>query len=88
MENLDYYKSVIGRSRNKYHAKIKAEKTNFLFLSDGTMIYDYYKFDSYLDALIDAIKQGEDIDEMIALVFPEKVDHPIMKKKLEKMLNE
>ena len=34
------------------------------------MIYDIIAFDSYLDALIDAIKnRGEDLDEMINLVF-------------------
>ena len=34
------------------------------------MIYDMIAFDSYLDALIDAVKnRGEDLDEMIDLVF-------------------
>jgi hypothetical protein len=51
------------------------------------MVYDYDKFDSYLDAMIDAVKQGEDIDRMISLIFREKVDQPIVKEKLLKIIN-
>ena len=81
MTNIEYAK--------KYYlnGKIKEERTNFLFTTEGTMVYDF-KFDSYWDAMIDAIKNhGEDIDDMISLVFPEKVDHPIVKEKLLKELN-
>ena len=35
----------------------------------------------------DEIAKCENIDELIALVFPEKVDHPIVKKKLLNMIN-
>ena len=58
--------------RKKRYTKdeIKCEKTNFIFLKNGTMIYDMIAFNSYLDALIDAVKNhGEDLDEMIDLVF-------------------
>ena len=51
------------------------------------MVYPYDYFDGYVDAMIDAIEQGENIDELIALVFPEKVDHPIVKEKLLKLIN-
>jgi hypothetical protein len=51
------------------------------------MVYDYDKFDSYLDAMIDAVKQGEDIDRMISLIFREKIDQPIVKEKLLKIIN-
>lgn len=81
MTNIEYAK--------KYYlnGKIKEERTNFLFTTEGTMVYDF-KFDSYWDAMIDAIKNhGENIDDMISLVFPEKVDHPIVKEKLLKELN-
>ena len=73
--------------RWRYQSKIKEERINFWFLKDGSMMYPYEKFDSYVDAMIDAIKQGENIDELIALVFPEKVDHPIVKKKLLNLIN-
>lgn len=72
--------------RSKYASKIKEERINFFFLNDGTMVYPYAKFDSYWDAMIDAIKKGENMDELITLVFPEKVDHPIVKEKLLKLL--
>ena len=50
--------------------RLREEKTNFLFLSDGSMVYDYDKFESPEDALVDAVVTGgEDLDEMISLVF-------------------
>ena len=67
--------------------KIVDECKNFVFLKDGSMVYDYDKFDSYLDAMIDAVKQGEDIDRMISLIFREKIDQPIVKEKLLKIIN-
>ena len=72
--------------RWRYKDRIKEERINFWFLKDGSMMYTYDKFDSYVDAMIDAIKQGENIDELIALIFPEKVDHPIVKEKLLKLI--
>lgn len=65
---------------------VLTERTNFLFSTESTMVYDYCKFDSYWDALIDAIKQGEDIDDMVSLVFPERIDQQIVKEKLLKEL--
>ena len=77
----------LENKRWKYKDKIKEERINFWFLKDGSMMYSSEKFDSYVDAMIDAVKQGENIDELIALVFPEKVDHPIVKKKLLALIN-
>ena len=72
----------------KVRKDIIAERINFFFLEDGSMVYDTTKFDSYIDAMVDAVKNhGEDLDDMIALVFPEKVDHPIMKEKILKIIN-
>lgn len=52
------------------------------------MKYDFDKFDSYIDAMIDAIHNGEDIDKVISLVFREKIDQPIVKEKLLKLMYE
>ena len=58
------------RKRHYRNDEIKCERANFIFLTNGTMIYDMIVFDSYLDALIDAVKNhNEDLDEMIELVF-------------------
>ena len=58
----------IGNGHNS--VMLREERTNFLFLSDGSMVYDYDKFDSPEDALVDAVVTGgEEPDEMILLVF-------------------
>lgn len=67
--------------------KIVDECKNFVFLKDGSMVYDYDKFYTYIDAMIDAVNQGEDIDRIISLVFREKIDQPIVKEKLLKIIN-
>ena len=72
--------------KQKYGKHIKEERINFLFLDDGSMVYDYNRFDTFEDALIDAVHQGEDLDDMISLVYPEKVDHPIVKQKFLKLI--
>ena len=85
MENHWY----LEYKRVKYWSKIEHERRNFFFLTDGTMVYPYEVFNSYLDAMIDAvINYGEDIDDLISLVFPEYIDHPIVKKKLLTMIKE
>ena len=86
MKHIEQYWDLENK-RWRYKDKIKEERINFWFLKDGSMMYSSEKFDSYVDAMIDAIKQGENIDELIALVFPEKIDHPIVKKKLLNMIN-
>ena len=74
--------------RKKYFGKIKAERKNFLFLTDGTMVYDYCKWDSAIDALIDAVKNhGEDLDDMISLMYLEKIDQELVKSKILRLIN-
>ena len=51
------------------------------------MKYDFDKFDSYVDAMIDAVENGENIDIVVSLVFREKIDQPIIKEKLLKIIN-
>lgn len=66
MEYSNFFEEAIIKHKNR----IKVQRTNFIFLTDGSMIYDYYIFDSYVDALVDAVKNsGEDLDDMISLVF-------------------
>lgn len=62
--------------------KIKCVRVNFVFLCDGSMVYDYTRFMGYPEALINAVEMGEDLDDMLSLIFPEKIDQRIMKKKL------
>lgn len=76
-----------NKKKTKYGKKIVAERTNFFFLKDGSMVYDYNRFDSYIDAIIDAVKNhGEDLDDLISLVFQEKFDQPIVKKKIQELM--
>jgi len=77
--------------RRKYSAGpgIRCERINFMFLRDGSMVYDSHTFSSYWDALIDAVRNGgEDPDDMIALIFPEKIDHVPVKEKLMQAIQE
>lgn len=85
---MDYdLTSWYNTKKTKYGKKIVAERTNFFFLEDGSMVYDYIHFDSYIDAMVDAVQNhGEDLDDMISLVFPEKFDHPIVKDKILKLI--
>ena len=85
---MDYdFTSWYNAKKTKYGKKIVAERTNFFFLEDGSMVYDYNRFDSYIDAMVDAVQNhGEDLDDMISLVFPEKFDHPIVKDKISKII--
>ena len=70
----------------RYTNKIENECKNFVFLKDGSMVYNYDKFDDHIEAMIDAVNHGEDIDYMISLIYREKVDQPIVKKKLLKII--
>lgn len=85
--NREWAKEYLESKKRKYGSKVREERINFLFLTDGSMIYPYNYFDDYIEAMIDAVKQGENLDELIALVFPEKVDHPIVKQKLLNLMN-
>lgn len=52
--------------------KVIAVRPNFVFLDNGCMrlTHENHFFNSYLDALIDAVKfRGADLDDMIKMVF-------------------
>lgn len=85
--NREWVNDWMKRKKTKYGSDIREERINFLFLKGGSMIYPYDYFNGCIDAMIDAIEQGENIDELISLVFPEKVDHPIVKEKLLTLMN-
>ena len=70
----------------QYSNQIEEECKNFVFLKDGSMKYDFDRFDDYWEAMIDAVKEGEDIDKVIHLVFRESIDWPIVKEKILKAL--
>lgn len=72
----------------KYSDKIIDECKNFVFLKDGSMVYDYDKFNDFIEAMIDAINKGENIDRMISLIYREKIDQPIVKEKLLKIMKD
>jgi hypothetical protein len=72
----------------RYKDKIENECKNFFFLKDGSMVYDYDKFDDHIEAMIDALDNGEDIDYMISLIYREKIDQPIVKEKLLKIIED
>ena len=72
----------------RYKDKIENECKNFIFLKDGSMVYDYDKFDDHIEAMIDALDNGEDIDYMISLIYREKIDQPIVKEKLLKIIED
>jgi len=72
----------------RYKDKIENECKNFVFLKDGSMVYDYDKFYDHIEAMIDALNNGEDIDYMISLIYREKIDQPIVKEKLLKIIED
>ena len=71
----------------RYKNKIEDECKNFVFLKSGSMVYDYDRFNDHIEAMIDAINHGEDIDRIISLVYREKIDQPIVKEKILKLIN-
>jgi len=72
----------------RYADKIIDECKNFVFLNDGSMVYDYDKFNDLIEAMIDAINKGENIDNIISLIYREKIDQPIVKEKLLKIIKD
>lgn len=83
----DWINDYMENKKRKYSKDIECTRTNFIFLKSGSMIYPYRYFDSYLEAMVDAIEQGEDIDDIVSLVFHETIDQLIVKQKLQKILN-
>ena len=62
--------------------KIREQRANFLFLTDGSLVYDYEKFNyNLMPAILDAVKNhGGNLDEMIMLCYHQVAD--IVKKYL------
>jgi len=87
MNTRAFYKTWEDYMHAKYGDKIKEECKNFVFFEDGSMKYDFDRFDDYWEAMIDAINNDEDIDKVIHLVFRESIDWPIVKEKLLKEIN-
>lgn len=59
-----------------YKSKTRARRANFIFLKDGSMVYDYDRFNSTEDAIIDAVKNhGEDLDDMISMCYSQTNSH-------------
>lgn len=83
-----YYNTWEEYIHKRYGNKIIDECKNFVFLKDGSMVYDYDKFDDHIEAMIDAVNNGEDIDRMISLIYREKIDQLIVKEKLLKIMKD
>ena len=83
-----YYNTWEEYIHKRYRDKIIDDCKNFVFLKDGSMVYDYDKFDDHVEAMIDAVNNGEDIDKMISLIYREKIDQPIVKEKLLKIMKD
>ena len=59
-----------------YESKTRARRANFIFLKDGSMVYDYDRFNSAEDAIVDAVKNhGEDLDDMISMCYSQTNSH-------------
>ena len=69
------YKSFEDKIRF-YESKIRAGRANFIFLKDSSMVYDYDRFNSAEDAIVDAVKNhGEDLDDMISMCYSQTNSH-------------
>ena len=59
--------SSLELKRRKYGNRVKEERANFLFLDNGSLVYDYDRFISIDEAIVDAVVNfGEELDDMIA----------------------
>lgn len=66
-----------------YKNRVKTIRKHFIFLNDGTFIYDYEEFDDHLQAIAAACRYGENPKELISLIYPEERDQdPIYQKYL------
>lgn len=56
--------------------KIREQKTNILFLTDGSLVFNYDKFGDISEAIIDAVvNHGEDLDELLDLCYSQHNSH-------------
>lgn len=70
---------VLARKMMKYstgRTKVREQRVNILFLTDGSMVYNYDKFEDISDAIIDAVvNHGEDLDELLDLCYSQRNDN-------------
>ena len=71
---LFHFSEFMAKKFKRYRDKIAMIRHNFIFLNDGTFIYDYNNYDSLEKALEDAIRFGEDRNDMISLIYPHPAD--------------
>ena len=59
-----------------YESRTRTRRANFIFLKDGSIVYDYDRFNSTEDAIIDAVKNhGEDLEDMISMCYSQTNSH-------------
>ena len=75
---LFHFSEFMTKKFKRYRDRIAIIRYNFIFLNDGTFIYDYDKYDSFEKALEDAIRFGEDRNDMISLIYPQLLDQRIV----------
>lgn len=70
---------VLARKMMKYstgQTKVREQRVNILFLTDGSMVYNYDKFEDISDAIIDAVvNYSEDLDELLDLCYSQRNDN-------------
>lgn len=93
IKNNDFLESSWKEAKRKKYAegnlsvKIQEERYNFLFLSDGSFVYDYLRFNDADEAIVDAVVNGgEELYDLISLVYPELT--PKESEKAKKLLLE
>lgn len=56
--------------------KIREQKTNILFLTDGSLVFNYDKFEDISEAIVDAVvNHSEDLDELLDLCYSQHNSH-------------
>ena len=80
LENKVNEQDVMLKLKLKKYAggavKKKKKKTNILFLTDGSLVFNYDKFEDISEAIIDAVvNHGEDLDELLDLCYSQHNSH-------------
>ena len=80
LENKVNEQDVMLKLKLKKYAggavKIREQKTNILFLTDGSLVFNYNKFDDISEAIIDAVvNHDENLDEMLDLCYSQHNSH-------------
>ena len=79
-ENKVNDQDIILKTKLKKYAggavKIREQKTNILFLTDGSLVFNYDKFEDISDAIVDAVvNHSEDLDELLDLCYSQCNSH-------------